>query len=88
MKRGIDVGEVVKKIVKAVLSLYVRGTILIQLGLVMNGTTSPFYTGLKLIGWTVSTSGQITDTTGSGILAVVGIIAIASVVLEFVEFSW
>lgn len=88
MKRGIDIGEVVKKIIKAVLSLYVGGTILIQLGLVMNGTSSPFYTGLKLIGWTVNTSGRITDTTGSGILAVVGIIAISSVVLEFVEFSW
>lgn len=81
---------VVKKIAKAVLSLYVGGTILIQLGLVMNGTTSPFYVGLKLIGWNVdTTTGTITSTTGNGgILAVVGIVAIASVILEFVEFTW
>lgn len=88
MKRKMDVNQVVKRIVRVVLSLYVGGTILIQLGSVMNGTTSPFYKGLELIGWTVSTTGQITATSGTGILTVIGIIAIASVVLDFVDMSW
>ncbi|MBD3249915.1 hypothetical protein GF336_07755 [Candidatus Woesearchaeota archaeon] len=54
-------------------------------GNVMNGTSSPFYTGLSLIGWTV-TGNQITATSGSGVLAVVGIIAIAQIVTEFVTW--
>lgn len=88
MKRGVSVNRVVKRIVVTILSLYVGGTIVTQIGTVMNGTTSPFYLGLKLIGWTVSDAGQITDTSGSGILAVIGIVAIAGVVMEFVEFSF
>lgn len=88
MKRNIDVTKVVNKVVKVVLALYVGGTILIEIGNVMNGTASPFYTGLKLIGWTVDATGTITSTSGSGILSVVGIIAVASIVMEFVEFSW
>lgn len=86
-------------------------------GTVMTNTTSPFYTGLTLIGWTVGSSycnqslaygttcggttcvsgtgltipttgniNCITSTTGSGVLAVVGIIAIAQIVTEFI--SW
>lgn len=86
-KRGVNVGRVVAKIAYTVISLYVGGTVLTELGNVMNATTSAFYKGLSLIGWTVSTSGQITATSGTGILSVVGIIAIASIVLEFVNFK-
>lgn len=86
-KRNINIGKVVTKVVATVIALYVGGTIMTELGNVMNGTTSPFYSGLTLIGWTVNTSGTITATTGSGILAVIGIVAIASIVTEFVEFS-
>lgn len=83
--RGFNVNVVVKRLVRTVLALYVGGTIMTVFGTVMNATTSPFYTGLSLIGWTV-TSNTITATSGSGVLAVVGIIAIAQIVTEFVTW--
>lgn len=83
--KNYNVGRVVSRIVETVLALYVGGTVINTFGTVMNGTSSPFYDGLTLIGWTV-TSNQITDTSGAGVLAVIGIIGIASVVLEFVHF--
>jgi len=88
MRQGVNIGRVITKIVYTVLSLYVGGTIMTEIGKVMNGTTSPFYSGLTLIGWTVSSTGQITSTTGAGILAIVGIVGIAAVVMEFVQISW
>lgn len=87
LKKGIRVGRVVAKLLGSVLALYIGGTVMTTFGTVMNGTTSPFYNGLTLIGWTV-TNNQITDTSGSGVLAVIGIIAIGSIVMEFVDFSW
>lgn len=86
-RKGVNITRVVTKTAVTILALYVGGTILTELGTVMNGTTSPFYQGLSLIGWTV-TSGQITDTSGSGILAVVGIVGIASIVMEFVSVKF
>lgn len=86
-RKKINVGRIVAKVVGTVIALYVGGTIMSELGDVMNGTTSPFYQGLTLIGWTVSDAGQITATTGSGVLAVIGIIGIGSLVTEFVTFS-
>lgn len=83
--RNFNVNRVVKRLVRSVLALYVGGTIMTVFGTVMNGTISPFYTGLSLIGWTV-TNNQIMSTTGSGVLAVVGIIAIAQIVTEFVTW--
>ncbi len=83
--RNFDVNRVVKRLVQTVLALYVGGTIMTTFGTVMNGTTSPFYTGLTLIGWTV-TDNTITATSGSGVLAVVGIIAIAQIVTEFINW--
>lgn len=88
LRKGVNIGRVVAKIVSTVLALFVGGTIMIEIGNVMNGTTSPFYKGLTLIGWTVDSTGTITSTTGSGILAVIGIIGIASIVMEFVQISF
>lgn len=84
--RSFNVNRVVKRLVRSVLALYVGGTVMTTFGTVMNGTTSPFYSGLSLIGWTVSTTNQITATTGSGVLAVVGIIAISQIVTEFITW--
>ena len=84
-RRNVNIPRVVGKITAVLLALYVGGTIVTEVGKVMNGTTSPFYKGLTLIGWTVSDAGQITATNGSGILAVVGIVGIASIVMEFVQ---
>lgn len=58
-----------------------------ELGDAMNGTTSAFYTGLSLIGWTVNSSNTITATSTGGVLTVVGLIAIAAVILQFVRFQ-
>lgn len=95
-KRNINIGRVVSKIAVTVIALYAGGIVITQLGVVMNGTCSPFYQGLTLIGWAVgsatcSTTGAtnantITATTNTGILAVVGVLGIASVVMEFVKF--
>lgn len=82
--KDVNIGRVVTKVLVTIVALYAGGTVLTQLGTVINGTTSPFYQGLTLIGWTVS-NGTVTATTGSGILAVVGIVAIASIVMEFVK---
>ena len=93
--RNFNVNRVVKRLVRTILALYVGGTIMTTFGTVMNATCSPFYTGLSLIGWTVTegtcagTAAQpntITITSGSGVLAVVGIIAIAQIVTEFVTW--
>ena len=113
--QNFNVNRVVKSLVRTVLALYVGGTIMTTFGTVMGKTSSPFYTGLSLIGWTVGnqvtngtaatyytcsgggvqslaspvttiTSNCITATSGSGVLAVVGIIAIAQVITEFVTW--
>lgn len=88
MRKGINIGRVVTKVVVTIIALYVGGTIVNEVGNVMNSTQSPMYTGLKLIGWTVDANGTITDTSGSGILSVIGIIGIAAIVMEFVQISW
>jgi hypothetical protein len=85
--RDFNINRVVKRLVYTILALYVGGTIITTFGSVMNGTSSPFYQGLSLVGWTVNTTtNTITSTSGAGVLAVVGIIGIASVVLEFVRW--
>lgn len=114
-KRNVNIGRVVTKIAVTLVALYAGGIILTALGTVMNGTGSPFYTGLSLIGWTVGTTATngtagyfsttcaggasavysssstlyasdcVTNTSGTGILAVVGVIGLASIVMEFVD---
>ena len=87
IRRKINVQRVVSKIVASIIVLYVGGQLLSAVGTVINGSTSPFYQGLTIIGWTV-TNGNVTNvSTGTGILTVVGIIAIASVIMEFVYFK-
>lgn len=87
-RKKFDVIALVKAIFITLVSLWVGGLLLSALGTVMNGTTSAFYQGLTFIGWTV-TNGTITATnTSNGVLVVVGIIAMASLVMKFVKFSW
>lgn len=113
-KKNVNIKRVVAKISVTVLTLYVGGTILNEVGDVLLFTQSPFYEGLSLIGWTIGdyplynttnyavdcanssvggtvapgASGCITAVTGSGILTVIGLVAIASIVMEFVDFSF
>lgn len=53
LRRNINIGRVVAKIVATLITLWVGGTILTTMGDVMLHTESPFYRGLALIGWTV-----------------------------------
>lgn len=86
--RKVNVNRVVKKVAATLLGLYVGGTLLNAIGTVINGTTSPFYNGLAIIGYTVNGSNHITSTSGTGgVLTIVGIAGFASVVMEFVSFS-
>lgn len=85
--KNVNINRVVSKVVMVILALYVGGTILTTFGQVMGNMSSPLFSGLSLIGWTV-TDNVITHTGGSGVLAVVGIIGIASVVLEFVKLRY
>lgn len=83
--KNFNVGKVISRLITGVLSLYVGGTILTEFGTAMNGTESALYTGLTLIGWTV-TSNVIHATSGSGVLSVIGILVIAQVIMEFIQF--
>lgn len=111
VRKSPNIGRVVAKIAVVVISLWVGGTIVNQLGLIMNCTANPFNDGLSLIGWTITdnlvpeTTGLcnatstyipsiagtyqnvVTNVSGSGVLAVIGIIGVASIVLEFVSFK-
>lgn len=87
MFRRPNISRVVTKLFVTLISLWVGGTIMDALGDVMNGTTSGFYNGLSLIGWTVS-SNTITATDDGAILGVIGIIGLGSVVMEFVSVSY
>lgn len=84
--RRPNITRVVTRVFVTILALYVGGVMLNVLGTIMLNQCSVLYQGLTLIGWTVNTSNCITATDGTGILAIIGIVGIASVVLEFVRF--
>ena len=94
-RRNVNIPRVITKVVATGIGLYVGNEVVTQLGTIMNGTTGAFNTGFKLIGWAVGTGGspacasatEICQTTGSGVLAVIGIVGFASVILEFVRFN-
>lgn len=87
-KKEFSISEVVTRLVITILALYVGGVILTEVGKVVNGTTSPFNGGFTLLGWTV-TNGTVTSTTaGTGILTVIGIVGIASIIMQFVKFKF
>lgn len=86
--KNFSIGRAIKKVLITSMTLWIGGEILTQVGNVINGSSSPLYTGFKIIGWTV-TNGTVTDTTtGTGILTVIGIIGFASVVMEFMTVSF
>ena len=52
--RNFNVGRVIGRLITGVLALYVGGTVLTEFGSAMQNTTSGFYSGLTLIGWTLA----------------------------------
>ena len=70
--KNYSINRVVRRIIYTLLSLWIGGELLDAIGDTMNGTSSPFYQGLTLIGWTVDSTNTITATSGTGILTVVG----------------
>lgn len=86
-RRNINISRVISRLVNTIIALYVGGTIVTEVGDIMLGEQSTLYGGFELIGWTVNSTGGITDVSGTGILTVIGIVGIASIVMEFVKFS-
>ena len=84
-KSNVNIGRVVSKIAITLISLWAGGTIVNTLGDTMIHTASPFYSGLSLIGWRVNNTNGIYETSSTGILGVIGLIAIASIIMEFVQ---
>lgn len=82
--KNYSIMRAVKKLAFTLIALWIGGTIVTELGTVMTDECSPFFDGLSLIGWTVNSDSCITAINGSGILVIVGLVGVASVVLEFV----
>lgn len=94
-RKSVNVMRIGMKVIGTVIALYASGYMLTVMGTVMNSTCSPFYEGLTLIGWTVSNTyctttsavnaNTISATSGSGILSVIGLLAIVWILFEFIE---
>lgn len=82
--RNWSISRVVTKVLSTTLALYVGNLIMVEIGSLINGSSGPFVNGFKLIGYTV-TNGTITNTSGSSVLAVVGVVGFASIITEFVN---
>lgn len=87
IRKNVNVTGVIVRVVATLIALYAGAIMLDVMGSIINGTTSPLYVGLKLIGYTVSSTGAVTATNGTGIMAIIGLAGIASVVMQFVEFK-
>lgn len=83
----VNVGRVITKIVAVVLGLWVGSEILSSVAVSMNTTTSVFATGLAFLGFGHSSGVMDGTVSSTGILSVVGLIAGASIILEFVKVS-
>ena len=81
------------KVIVVLVALWGGGIALEAIGDSINGTSSPFYEGLTIIGYTVGSecdplvttgTNTICSTDGSGILAIVGIFGMISIISEFI----
>lgn len=87
MKKKIDIGRVISKLAVLVLTLWVGNEILEAVATAMNGTSNIFAQGLKLIGFNADNGVMDGTVSSGGLISIIGIIAVASLVLEFVEFK-
>ena len=110
---NVNIWRVVMKVIITLVALWGGGIAMTSIGTSITNTTSPFYQGLSIIGYTVGanpTNGSdwcstcatgcaydggtvavgsncITSTSGTGILAIVGIFAMISIISEFVNVA-
>lgn len=88
MKKKVSVTRVIAKIVITILALWVGDKILQAVNSSLNAsgalsnTNSFFYQGFNFLGMGAAT------VNGAGILGVISLIAVASLVMEFVEISF
>lgn len=107
-RKNFSISEVVTRLVITILALYVGGTILTEVGKLVNCTSSPFNGGFTLLGYSVGSVNGSTCTTvngvtagatyygntvysisnNSGILVIIGIVGIASIIMQFVKFKF
>ena len=84
-KRQLKPHRILFKLIIGAMALYTGNHILESIGKIINGTTSPFYSGLTLIGWSVTEEGTIHGTSSTGFIALTGLILIVLVIAEFIE---
>lgn len=84
--RKVNVMGVVRKMAYTILGLFVGAFLLDAIGdiVVAQNLASGLWQGATVIGWTVNASNQVTATSGTGILALVGVIGFLSILMEFV----
>ena len=93
-RKKINISGVITKIAVTIIALWVGGEIITKVAEAIGNATTPFHKGFTLIGFNEQTS-QCTDTTSSlclngtvsttGILSVVGLVAMASIIMDFVN---
>lgn len=101
-RKKVNVNKVITKIAVVVLALWVGSEILNSVAVAMNTSASAFQSGLTFLGFDTTTYANTSvtecvpgdyltcfngDITTTGILSIVGLIAGASIVLDFVKIS-
>lgn len=79
MKRSINVGRAIGKIVSVILALWVGEEVISAVVSTINITGGYFSKAFQFLGL---------DNPGTGILAVIGVIGVASIAMEFVDISF
>lgn len=94
-RRDVNAIRVAMKIIGTIIALWVGGFAYNIVASIMNGSCSPFYKGLKLVGFTVGSAyctdttatdaSTITGTNSTSLLAVIGVLAIFWIAFEFID---
>lgn len=84
MRKHINVQRVIYKVVATVIALWVGGEIIETVDDNINLTGNVFSAGFTFLGLDGSGTAGVSTT---GILSVIGIVAAAAIILEFVEVS-
>ena len=87
-KKKVDINKVTTKIVVLAITLWVAGLILHSVADAMKGTTPIFAKAYALLGFVLDSNNTITGQINpTGFMTIIGVVGVASIILEFVEFS-